>query len=191
MGGCRDAAEAVDVDVDQAKQVARQTGERVAAGIDSAREKVEQAGSELRDAAQDASRAVSDAASPGTVDASTADALVREAPEAIACVAVNECTVSKAYFERLRANPGFVVGQARVVPRHRDGRAIGLEISGLESLPKLLGFRNGDVVRSINGLAVQSLHSAPQLYLQLRSARRFKVVFERGSVQQTCEIEVV
>lgn len=186
--GCREAADAVDVDVDQAEQVARQAGDKVASGLDTAREKVVAVGGDFRDAAEQAGRSVGQGA---TVDAAEADALAREGETAIVCDTPEHCTVSRAYLDRLRANPAFLTGQARVVPYRRDGRAAGLEISALESVPKQFGFRDRDIIRSINGLAVQSLQSAPQLYLQLRSARRFTVVFERGSEQLTREIDVV
>lgn len=188
--GCREAARAVDVDVDEAEHVARQTGEKVAAGLGEAREKVEAVGGDLRDAAREAGRSVSDAARAAD-DPTAHDGLAREAGDAIACASPERCTITAAYMERLRANPGFVTAQARVVPHRRDGRADGLEISGLEPLPQRLGFRSGDVIQSINGLSVHSLQSAAQLYLQLRSARRFTVVFARGDERHTFEIEVV
>jgi hypothetical protein len=186
MAACIDGAAVADVDVEQAEVAARRTGEQVVAGLDTARDKVVAVGGDLRDAAGQAARTVD----PRSVEPDAADALARDAPTAVACPEPERCTIAVAYADRLRANPGFLATQARVVPHRSDGRADGLEISELEALPRALGFQARDVVHSINGLRVQSLQSAPQLYLQLRSARRFTVVFTRGSEQRTRVIEI-
>jgi len=180
--GCRRAAEAVDVDVDEVEEVARRTGEHVAAGLETARDKVAEAGGDLRDAAERSSQ-------PAPIDA--ADALAREARTAIVCPSVGQCTITQTYLARLRANPGFVARQGRAVAYRPDGRPSGLEISALESLPMQLGFRDGDVIRTINGLLVDAVTTAPQLYVQLESARRFVVVYERAGERLVCEIDVV
>jgi len=180
--GCRRAAEAVDVDVDEVEEVARRTGEHVAAGLETARDKVAEAGGDLRDAAERSSQ-------PAPTDA--ADALAREARTAIVCPSVGQCTITQTYLARLRANPGFVARQGRAVAYRPDGRPSGLEISALESLPMQLGFRDGDVIRTINGLLVDAVTTAPQLYVQLESARRFVVVYERAGERLVCEIDVV
>ncbi|MFO0631709.1 MAG: hypothetical protein U0168_02530 [Nannocystaceae bacterium] len=110
--------------------------------------------------------------------------------EAIACDG-DRCTVAAALAASLRADPAALVGLGRLEPVERDGRALGLRVLALEPLPRRLGFADGDVIVSINGLAVQSPQSAPQLYLQLRAARRFTVVFERDGVRRTKRVDVV
>jgi hypothetical protein len=182
--GCREAAEAVDVDVDEVEKVARRTGDRVAEGLETARDKVVEAGGELRDAAERSSE-------PAPVEPDTADSLTREAASAIACPSPGECTITHDYLARLRANPGFVARQARAVPHRPNGSPSGLVISALESLPMQLGFEDGDIIRTINGLLVDSLTSAPQLYVQLESARRFVVVYERDGERMVCRVDVV
>jgi type II secretory pathway component PulC len=184
LAGCREAAEAVDVDVDEVEKVARRTGDRALEGIEVAKDKMIEAGSEIRDAAERSSR-------PAPVEPETADALTREATTAIACPSPDRCTITQDYLARLRANPGFVARQARAVPHRPDGPPSGLVISSLESLPMQLGFREGDIIHTINSLRVDSLTTAPQLYVQLESARRFVVVFERDGERLVVEIDVV
>lgn len=187
VGACLDASE---VDVEQAEVVARRTGEQVVAGLDTARDKVVAVGGDLRDAAGQAADEAARTVDPRRVEPGAADALVADATASVSCPEPERCTIAAAYADRLRANPGFLAAQARVVVHHTDGRADGLEISELEALPRALGFQARDVVHSINGLRVQSLQSAPQLYLQLRSAKRFTVVFTRGSERRTHVIEI-
>lgn len=181
-----------DAEVEQAQDVARQTGERVAVGIGNAKEKVDAVSGDVRSAAKDAKQTINEVAAVDlVVDTDVAAALTRDAKEAIACAEPERCTIAAAYADRLRANPAFLSSQARVVPQERDGRTVGVQLSDVQPLPSLLGFRERDVIVSVNGQRVQSLQSAPQLYLQLRSAKRFTVVYERGSEQRTCTIDVV
>lgn len=196
--GCREAGEAMNIDVDraervadQAGRVADQAGERVAEGLEVARDQVEAAGKEIGRAAQDVGQRVDEAAQGAVVDdAALREQIAREAETAVVC-GEQSCTITQALADRLRANPGVVLHQAHVEPHRVDGRAVGMRISRLEPLPLRMGFRDGDLLVSVNGLALQSLQSAPQLYLQLRSARRFTVVFERDSQRRTFVLEVV
>lgn len=103
----------------------------------------------------------------------------------------DRCTVAAALAARLRADPAALTGLGQLEPVARDGRPVGLRVLALEPLPRQLGFIDGDVIVSIKGLAVQSPQSAPQLYLQLRAARRFTVVFERDGVRRTMHVDVV
>lgn len=181
-----------DAGVEQAQHVARQTGERVAVGLGNAKDKVDAVSGDVRSAAKDAGRQINEAAAAEVaVDPDVAATLSRGAEASIACPTPERCTIAAAYADRLRANPAFLSSQARVVPHQRDGRTIGVQLSDVQPLPGHMGFRERDVIVSVNGLRVQSLQSAPQLYLQLRSARRFTVVYERGSERRTCTIDVV
>lgn len=196
--GCREAGEAMNIDVeqaervaDQAGRVADQAGERVAEGLEVARGQVQAAGKEIGRAAQDVGQRVDDAAQATmTDDAALREQVAREAETAVVCDE-QRCTITQSLADRLRANPGVVLHQAHVEPHRVDARVVGMRISRLEPLPLRMGFRDGDLLVSVNGLALQSLQSAPQLYLQLRSARRFTVVFERDSQRRTFVLEVV
>jgi type II secretion system protein C len=116
--------------------------------------------------------------------------LVRDAPAAISCDE-HSCTVARSVADRLRAKPAAFATQAHVVPEQRDGRVIGLRLSEVKELPRLLGFRERDVIVSINGLRLQSLQNVPQLFLQLQSATRFTVEYERAGERATKVIAIV
>lgn len=188
VAGCREAAEAADIDVDAAQRVAERTGQEVVAGIDTARKKVEAVGGDLRDAAEQAQKS---AAGVGEVDADESRALHADAAAAIQCPTEDSCTIERSYADRLRRNPGFLANMGRVEPHDVDGRRVGIKVSQLEPLPKRLGFRDDDVIYSINGLRLHSLQAVPQLLLQLRSARRFTVVFARDGQERRCDIDIL
>lgn len=188
--GCREAAEAADIDVDAAQRVAERTGEEVSQGIDTARKKVEAVGGDLRDAAVQAQKSAGDAVT-GNVNDEERAALHAESATAIVCATESACTVERAFADRLRKNPGFLASMGRVEPFEVDGRRVGVKVSQLEPLPKRLGFRDDDVIYSVNGLRLHSLQALPQLLLQLRSARRFTVVYERGGQERRCDIDIL
>lgn len=188
--GCREAAEAADIDVDAAQRAAERTGEEVAQGLDTARKKVEAVGGDLRDAAAQAQKSAGEAV-VGEVSDDERAALHAEAATAITCATPEACTIERAFADRLRRNPGFLADMGRVEPFDVDGRRVGVQVTQLEPLPKRLGFQDRDVIYSVNGLRLHSLQSVPQLLLQLRSARRFTVVFARGAEERRCDIDIL
>lgn len=75
------------------------------------------------------------------------------AERAVDCTEEHRCTLDRKYMEEMLANPASVTAQLRIMPSVRDGQVRGLKLYGIRpgSLAKLLGFRNGDLVVSING----------------------------------------
>jgi len=58
------------------------------------------------------------------------------------------------------------------------------------SLLDALGLRNGDVVRSVNGLDVSTAEAALPAYARLRAARHFVLALERGGRPTTIDVVV-
>jgi general secretion pathway protein C len=77
----------------------------------------------------------------------------------------------------------------RVVPELRDGRPVGFRLYSVPPDGPLarLGFRDGDVVRRINGLDLTTPEKALEIYARLKSARGFAVAFERNGQPLTNE----
>jgi type II secretory pathway component PulC len=170
------------IDVEKAERAVDQAQKQVEGGLRTARDRVEDVGQDLGKAAEQVQSQVQTAtadAVPISGDTEVAD-LVLGGPAAISCVE-EACTVERAFADRMRAKPMALASQARVDPERRDGRTIGLRMSEVRELPHLFGFQDRDVVTSINGLALKSVQSIPQVVLQLRSANRFVVEYERGS----------
>jgi len=69
---------------------------------------------------------------------------------------------------RAMAHLGGLVRQVRVGPVFLKGRQVGYRLHGIRraSVFALLGLRNGDLVRSVNGTPLDSLASAFKLYRQ-------------------------
>ena len=71
--------------------------------------------------------------------------------------------------------------QARIVPLFRDGQAVGFRLSGFrpDSPYARFGFHDGDVIRRINGIDMDSPEKALEAYSQVKDATRFEVDIER------------
>jgi general secretion pathway protein C len=114
------------------------------------------------------------------------------ARDAIQC-ANGHCRVDGKFVDELLANPGGLVGQARIRPVAGEARLRGFGFSGIKknSLPGMLGLKNGDVLTEVNGQELASMDDALKLYTRLRSASHLSATVERkGKTRQiTVEIE--
>lgn len=164
-----------------AKMMARETAEE-------ARRVAGKASDQLGDAAEQ----VSDVAADGMPTAAPPDevrAAMGDVDAAVACDGAGKCTVTRDFAERLKAKPGVLVAQARCEAA-RDGATVGMRIQNLGDLPRKLGFQAGDVLTTINGVALTGTEAMPQLMLQLRESR-FQIEFVRGGSEQSLQIDVV
>jgi len=78
---------------------------------------------------------------------------------------------------------------ARIVPEIRDGHSVGFRLYAVRADGPLawLGFRNGDVIRTINDQDLSTPEKALELYARLKSADHFVVGFERDGQPLTSE----
>lgn len=114
------------------------------------------------------------------------------ANDAISCREEHRCTIDRNYLIELSANPAALARQMRVIPSIKDGETRGLKLYGIRpgSLPNLLGYKNGDLLLSVNGLPFTSPETALGAYSRLRTADTFSVEIERKGERllKTCDI---
>lgn len=103
------------------------------------------------------------------------------AADAIKCENENSCTVNREFIDQLFANPAALTKQARVMPSIKDGETKGFKFYGIrpDSLPKLLGMKNGDLLTSVNGTELKSVDQVMGLITKLRRASNLSVTIER------------
>lgn len=79
-----------------------------------------------------------------------------------------------------------------VAPFYRDGKAAGFRLNGVksDSIFSSLGIRNGDVISSVNGQAIDSPQRAMELYEGLSKRGTIKMVVERGGRPTTITYEI-
>lgn len=117
--------------------------------------------------------------------------VIEGATDAIACER-QQCTVERAFVDRLLANPGLLKGQGRVVPAIQGGETQGYKLYGIRpgSLPKLLGLKNGDLITQVNGTELDSLDAVMELYGKLRNASHLSVTILRKGKAVHKEVEI-
>jgi general secretion pathway protein C len=75
-----------------------------------------------------------------------------------------------------------LAGAVRIAPVVLDGKSAGLRLDGIRSDGPLaaIGLRNGDVIRAINGLDLDSPERAIDAYLKLRAASHISIAADRA-----------
>ena len=82
--------------------------------------------------------------------------------------------------------------QARVIPNYRQGKYEGFKLVGVRpgSLYRAIGIRSGDVVRSINGGAINSPNKAMELFTQLKNSSAITLEVERRGKIETFNYKI-
>lgn len=80
----------------------------------------------------------------------------------------------------------------RVVPYFEKGQPYGFKLYGVASSTEVarLGFRNGDVMRSVNGLVLQNPGDVFQAFPSLKQQSSFDVVILREGRDETIRVEI-
>jgi len=116
---------------------------------------------------------------------------IEGAEDAIKCEG-DSCTIDRDFLNKALGNPAMLAKQARVVPSIKDGETRGFKFYGVRpgSLPRLLGVKNGDMVKSINGQPLTSVDEAMGMYAKMRGASSLSVVIERRGATVTKDITI-
>jgi general secretion pathway protein C len=82
--------------------------------------------------------------------------------------------------------------QARVVPNYRNGKYEGFKLVGVRpgSLYRAIGIRSGDVIKSINGKAIDSPNKALSLFEQLKGSSNINLEIERRGQPKQLNYEI-
>lgn len=155
---------------------------QVRVDLEAARNELERARSDIDKARRSYNRTTRSEPS-AALDVSQPDleALAAELAAGVTCQADGQCTVKRALLDKLYDDPVALSRTARVVPSIRDGREVGFKLYGIRlgSLPRLLGFKSGDLITSVNDKPVHSLDSAMEAFRALGGVKTVKVVGER------------
>lgn len=114
-------------------------------------------------------------------------------PSGIRRLSPTEHLMTREVMDRAFANQSDLMRMARVIPREEGGHITGFRIYGVRrsSLLGLLGFQNGDEVRSVNGHSMASMEAALQAYADMRVADRVTVEIQRRGAPTTMTIRIV
>lgn len=116
------------------------------------------------------------------------DQPVRETPELIVSESgENAWEIDKESFDAVLHDLGPLLTQARVVPNFKGGKIDGYKVFAIKkgSLFEKIGLSNGDVIRSVNGVGINTPERALQLFQQLRAETEFRIDIERDGASKT------
>jgi general secretion pathway protein C len=104
----------------------------------------------------------------------------------------NRWEISQSEIDKARSNLGELLKQARMEPYVVNSQTEGFVVRMIRprSLLANLGMKVGDVVRSVNGVELDSAEKALQIFQQLREAKRLTVDLTRGAERMTFDYEV-
>ncbi len=82
---------------------------------------------------------------------------------------------------------GQLLTQARIVPYVKNGETVGYKVFAVRpgSIFDKIGLKNGDVIKMVNGMKIQSPQEALELFRQLRDESEFEITIERGNEEKT------
>lgn len=94
--------------------------------------------------------------------------------------------------DAILANMRMVAHSLRVTPEIKDERPIGFRIVGMKPTSVLakLGFRDGDVVQSLNGRDISTPDKAVEAYAKLRSTRHLQARLTRSGKPLVIDVKI-
>ncbi len=106
-----------------------------------------------------------------------------ELDRGIVCKTPGHCVIDRKLFDRMLGDTAMLATAARIVPSFHDGKPEGFKLFGVRptSLYVRLGFENGDLVQTMNGVEMTSPEKALELYTKIRTAPELAVrIVRRG-----------
>lgn len=94
----------------------------------------------------------------------------------------NSYDVDRGEVDKTLSNLNQVAMQARIVPAFKDGVAQGFKLFSIRpnSIYSKIGVQNGDVIKRINGLDLNSPEKALEVYTKLKDSNRIDLELERN-----------
>ncbi len=100
--------------------------------------------------------------------------------------------VQRRTLEAWLGNLRELAGEVRVVPETRDGKTAGVRLDHMPPRGSFaaIGLRNGDVIRAVNGLELDSPERALDAYLKLRLASHISLAADRAGQRIDIEYDI-
>ena len=157
---------------------------------ESAGEEAAQRGGDTREAARvRAETSLSSAPPAGQVPAAGS---AKVGADAVRSVGDNRWVVARNAAEAARGNVGAQLRTALIQPNLVNGKTDGFMIRRIQpgSLLSQMGLRQGDIIKQVNGMPLDSPEKALQIMQQLREARQITVDLKRGGSTQSFAYEI-
>jgi general secretion pathway protein C len=83
-------------------------------------------------------------------------------------------------------NPATLFSQARILPKYENGQMVGVQLNAIKpgSVFEQIGIKNGDVIKELNGIRIDSPEQSAKILLEFVDAKSFTVVVENAEGTQ-------
>ncbi len=100
--------------------------------------------------------------------------------------------VSRSLIDQMLANPYELMSAVRITPYLKDGNPVGFQVRHLkrDNLLAQLGVRNGDVIKSINGIPIRNVGDVMNTIQSLMNSPSISVEVERGGSTVNLSYEI-
>ena len=100
--------------------------------------------------------------------------------------------ISKNLVQNSINNVAEIMSKVRIKPHFKDGEPDGFQISRIKqgSIFKTMGFKSGDVIKSVNGQPVQTAEDIMRLYETMKDNSYFTIGITRGNQAKTLNFKV-
>ncbi len=101
-------------------------------------------------------------------------------------------SVSKSLVQNGINNVAEIMSKVRIKPHFTDGKPDGFKISRIKqgSIFMTMGFKSGDVIKSVNGQPVQTAEDIMRLYETMKDSSYFNIGIVRGNQEKTLNFKV-
>jgi general secretion pathway protein C len=84
-------------------------------------------------------------------------------------------------------NPATLFSQARILPKYENGQMVGVQLNAIKpgSMFEQIGIKNGDVIKELNGIRIDSPEQSAKILLEFVDAKSFNVVVENAQGTQS------
>ncbi len=105
---------------------------------------------------------------------------------------VETYNISKDFVTKSINNIAQIMSTVRVTPHFEDGKSAGFRVSNIkkESILKTMGFKDGDIINSVNGQKINSAEDVMRLYNTLKDSSLFGIGLIRDGQSKTLNFKV-
>ncbi|MCF8061055.1 MAG: PDZ domain-containing protein [Deltaproteobacteria bacterium] len=100
--------------------------------------------------------------------------------------------ISKDFVAQSVNNIAQIMSTVRVKPHFEDGKPAGFQVSNIksDSILKTMGFKEGDIIRSVNGQEIRTAEDVMRLYNTLKDSSFFGIGLVRNGQPTTLNFKV-
>lgn len=107
-------------------------------------------------------------------------------------ISQDKISIDRKELNKSLENINELLTQARAVPNIENGVINGFKLFGVQpgSLYQKLGAKNGDIIKSVNGIDIKDPATAMSLFQQLQTMNRLEFKIQRGGADKVFSVDI-